>query len=228
MPLGRKWLGRLAAASAVLVCLWLLRGMILEAIARPIIVDQESAEADYVWIRSGDRCYDVAARLYHQQPARRVLLIERHPERLVQIGVLPSFDEVGLHELEARGVPQEAVLIVPGSARTPWQEARLLRRWMSRRRQPRILLICDRFRSAYERFVLDSVLPPDQSGSVTILALPDRRYDEANWWKSRTGLKELFYAYLALGYARLHGEDRLERAHWDPDTYAQRLAGTVK
>jgi len=77
------------------------------------------------------------------------------------------------------------------------------------------------------RIVLDTVLQPDHAARVEILALPDRRYDETNWWYSRRGVKGLFYGYLTLAYAWFQGEDVPPRKLWDPDDYERMLERTV-
>jgi hypothetical protein len=38
------------------------------------------------------------------------------------------------------------------------------------------------------------------AGRIDLWALPDRRYDEQNWWHSRTGIRQLVLRSIALAY----------------------------
>lgn len=225
---------RLLTVLIVLACVWFWHAAILQNIAWLLIVDRQQAQPDWVCIRTedglscdGDRCYDRAAQLYREDTLRGILLIEPYPTRLVQIGVLPCFEAISRCQLEARGVPNKAVFVITGKAENPWQEARLLDRWLEDRSRTRVLLLCNRFESRRWRIVLDTVLQPDHAARVGILALPDRRYDETDWWKSRRGVKGFFYGCLALAYAWFQGEDVSPRELWDPDDYQRMLKRAV-
>ena len=226
---------RLIVVLAVLVCVYFFHAPILRGIAGLLIIDEEPADPNYVWIQAedgvsgnGDRCYDNAARLYHEDTSRRIILTKPYPNRLVQIEVLPCFDVISRRELAARGVPKEAIMPTDGTWQGPWQEARQMETWLKERPEADMVLLCDRFGSRRWRHILNTVLGPDHARTIEILALPDRRYDETNWWKSRCGVKSLFYGYVALTYAWWQGEDIPERDRWDPDDYERILNETPR
>jgi hypothetical protein len=208
-------------------CLWFWHGAILRGMASVLVADQGQQDAKFVLVVDGDRRYDAAAALYREDPSRRVVLIEPYPTRLVQVGALPSFEAISRRELHARGVPEEAVTVIPGKARTAWEETRLLRSWLKEHPDAQLLLLCDRFGSSYRRHVLDSTLPAGEAARVRILALPDRRYDETNWWKSRRGAKEWLVGLTTLVYASCRGEGRLCCEQWNPDDYENDLQRAV-
>ena len=226
---------RIALVVALLACVWMSHPVILRAVAWALIVDHEQARLDYVWIRThdipfcdGDRCYDHAARLYHEDTSRRILLMEPRASRLVEIGALPRFETVARSQLQARGVPDKAITAIDGEPATIWDEARLLDAWMNDHPNTEVLLLCDRFESRHRRQELDTVLEPGHAARVGILALPDRRHDETNWWKSRRGVKSVFRGYALLVYAWCQAEDVPEREIWDPDDYERILEATVQ
>jgi len=219
---------------ALLAGVCLCHALILRAVARFLIVDEQLPTPDAVWIRTengligdGDRCYDQAARLYREDASRRIILSEPYPIRLVQIGIAPCFQVISRRELGARGVPKDAVAPIDGAWSNPAQEVRRLGGWLREHPHADVLLLCDRFRSRRMRCILNTVLGRDHARAVKILALPDRRYDETNWWRSRCGVKSLFYGYVALTYAWCQGGDAPEPERWDPDDYERVLEQAV-
>ncbi len=225
----------IALGVVLLACIWLSHPAMLRAVARALIVDHGQGRLDYVWIRTndtpfcdGDRCYDHAARLYHEDTSRRILLMEPRASRLVEIGALPHFETVARSQLQARGVPDKAITAIDGEPATIWDEAHLVDAWMQEHPSAEVLLLCDRLESRHRRQVLDTVLEPDHAARLRVLALPDRRYDETNWWKTRRGVKSVFCGYVLLAYAWCQGEDAPEREYWGPDEYEWTLQVAVE
>ena len=54
-------------------------------------------------------------------------------------------------------------------------------------------------------------------------ALPERRFDETDWWQHRLAIVNVFDSYLRLAYDRLSGEDSEEWREWDLATFQQTL-----
>jgi len=219
----------------VAACLWCWHPVILRGIARLLIVDQPQSPADYIWIRTedgihadGDRCYERAAALYHQDRSRRILLMEPYPCRVVRTGAVPCFEQISRRALEARRVPGEAVEVIGGSPRTLWQEARLLQAWLNKHPDAKVLLLCSRFAGRRWRYVLDTVLGADGAAKVALFAPPDRRYNETDWWKSRRGAKDLYYWALYLAYTWCQGERPAPLNPWNPDDYERSLRQTIR
>jgi hypothetical protein len=98
--------------------------------------------------------------------------------------------------LEKRCVPQQAISVIPGGGFNDWDAARSLAAWLNDHPKDSVLLLCSRFRSALMRRVLDVVLDPNQAARVRVRALPDRRFDESNWWKYRTGFQAFGICWL--------------------------------
>jgi len=214
---------RTAIAAGVLVCLWFARGPLLRGLARVLIVDQWNEQADYLLLFGGDHCFDMAAHWYHEEPSRMILLVESRPERLVRTGVLPSTEETCLRELESRAVPRRAVEVIPGEAAHVSEAAELLGEWLHQRPDARVQVLCERFDSRRCRLHLDAALRPADAARVSVRGLPDRRYDETDWWTSRRGFKEFGLKALALGYSWSADKDGTDTEPWDPDEYERSL-----
>jgi len=195
-----------------------------------LVVDEQAGGAAYLWLRpmsdefrEGETPGDRAAAFVHEGNGRRILLVEPKPGRLVEAGILPPFEAQELAELAARRVPQGAVTVLGGKARDLWEEARLLDPWLRGNPDARVVLLASRFRSRCERYVLRAVLGPEEASRIAVAAVADRRYDESNWWKSRTGAKEFFAAWVAWAYAWGQGGEHPKPPLWDPDDYERQL-----
>lgn len=224
------WRSRLLCAALVLVLACAFHASLLCGLAsvlivddRPSHVDQAARPAGYVLVLDGDRCYDRAAELYHQGAAEQLLLIDWHAGRLVRLGILPSRAAVGRRELLSRGVPNDKVTVVPGGAGQDWQAARRLESWLQGQPHARVTALCNRFDSRGKRRILAMVLGESLAGRLEVYALPDRRFDETNWWRSKTGVKGFFNSAFNLVYDGLRGESAVWGPEWDPDQYEKTL-----
>jgi hypothetical protein len=193
-----------------------------------LIWEDPPGDCDVVWIRPRcDGAFDVVAGLYREAPSRRVVLVEPAPIRLVQAGFLPTFEAICRRELEARGIPQNSVAVVGRGARNGWDEARLAAAWFEANPSARVAILCDRFSSGALRSILDAVLPPEHAARIRIVALPSRRYDETDWWQSRTGVRQFMYAAIARAYVSWVGEPDEVPTAQSPEDFEQMLEQIV-
>jgi hypothetical protein len=220
----RSWGRGLLVALVLGACLYGFRAPVLRSIAGYLVVDQPAATADYLLILpDADRRYDHAAQLYHAGSATSILLVERRPKRLERMGFQPTFEAMSQRELTARGVPANAITVIPGKARTDWERARCLRDWLREQPPVRVLVLGDRFGGRKLRYILDQVLETEYASRVRLRALPDRSFDESDWWQYRGSTILMFDAYLNLAYARLCGEETEEWREWDPEEFKKSL-----
>jgi len=219
------WIG---LASSVLVCLWLARGPLLRGLASGLIVEDDLPEKAAVWLGEGEGSLDIAALFYQEGLTRAVLVTRPEPDRLVQIGILPSWETLVQDQLARRGVPRRTLQFLGSHCRSEWDSARAFGAWFAQHSELRVIVLCSRFNSRERLVVLTQILGSEAVARIHLMALADRRYDENNWWKTRAGVKDFFHGWLGLLYARLLGEPPRRAEPWDPDRYQSELAERLR
>jgi hypothetical protein len=219
----RKW--RIVALAILVAAACIFHVPLLRGLAGLLIVDQPADDYNCVCIAAwgdnpnGDRCYNAAADLFHQKSSCRVLLIAPEPNRLDEIGVMPSFAAMSRRELGARGVPHEAVSVVRGERFNDWATARTLAAWLRDHPGNSVVLLCGQFHSSQLRRALDAVIEPADAASVRVRALPSRRYDDTNWWTCRPGFRAFGGSWLLKFQGWLGGGDAAQTPERSADDY---------
>jgi len=229
---------RTALAAAIVGVALVFHAPLLRGLAGLLVATPTTDEADYIgvldWWNSpdGDRCYDTAAGLFDGKKSRKasrgVLVVEFRPGRLAQVGALPTFEKLSRRELEARGVPQEAISVLHSEECGDWSTARALSGWLRERPNATLLLLCGQFRSAQLRYALDRVLDPTSAARVHVHPLPDRRYDTTDWWKSRRGFRAFGFAWLIRFHGWLYGGGATQPPRADAEGYERRFLQTLE
>jgi hypothetical protein len=208
--------------AAVLIGLLSGHRPLLRLAACTFIAEDSDAEAAWLVPLSGDSVDEHVARRWRAMPGTQVLLFERAPDRLVSVGVLRPWADAHRSTLLARGVAAPAVEVLPEETRSDWDCARGLRGWLEAHPGSDVALLCDRFGSRRLRVILDRVLGP-VAPRARIVALPDRRYDETNWWRTKEGVVGCWEALAGLCFTWLAGEGERPAPLRDPDAYEQAL-----
>jgi len=228
---GKRRRYALIVVVLTMVALLTLHAPLLRGVACLLIVDQPVAKVTHVAIlgcggRYGgpDRRYRAAAELFRSHALRAVLLFEAHRTRLVREGILPPDELVGREQLLKHRVPEPQISTLPGEARNIWDMSDRLGDWLRAHPTSRVVALADRFQSRQARVTLDAVLDPKLAQRVVVRALPDRRYDETDWWHSRRGWKSVFTNACGLAAVWIYGRpDPSLRDDWDPDEYERQL-----
>jgi hypothetical protein len=207
--------------TALLLAVYLFRSPLLRGLAC-VLIHESALAADHVLLLSGDQALDQAARFHRSQPAGRILLVTWKPGRLERAGLVPSHLVVQRTELRARGVPPGAIEVLPGLLRSDHDVARQVKAWLFEHPAARVQLLCQRFDSRRLSVVFGRIIGEEVS-RIGFLALPDREYDEASWWRHKSGQMDFVNAALRLVHARFSGEDEEEPLDWDPDEYERSL-----
>jgi hypothetical protein len=219
-----RWARGLLLALILVTCLYWFHVPILRGVAGYLVVDEPAAAADYLLVLPGvDGRNDYAAQQYHSGSASRILLVKHPAGRLERLGLQASFESLTRHELASRGVPQESIKVLPGKVSNDWNLARRLLEWLQQQPDIHVVVVCDRFGGRRMRHIFDSILGAEYSGRVRLTSLPDRSYDENNWWKHRLATVDVFQTYVRLAYVRMWGEDREEGREWDPEEFKKTL-----
>jgi hypothetical protein len=173
---------------------------ILRSCAWLLIVDRRDTAVERLVIAGGDGRFDVAAAWVREDPQRRIVLIQGRPERVVELGILPAGEAVARRELAKRQVPEERIELISVGDRKDGDPLCLLAAWMEEHPDLRTAVLCERFASRGLRLRIDAAATRAVAGRIDTWALPDRRYDEHNWWRSRTGVRQLVLNSIALAY----------------------------
>ena len=200
----RKW--KLAAVTG-LVCLAVLHAPILRAAAWALVVAEPVRPADYVLVGNADRGCERAVAMLRDGSARRILLVQDEPLRIMRLGILPTHAGKKRINLNRYGVPDDMIETIDAPVQADWRDEVVLARWLEGQPQVTVVALCDSLWSRRLRYILDRLLDEPARGNVVVHALPNRELDLDAWWKTRLGWKDLFSAWFNYGYARCFGPD---------------------
>lgn len=218
----------MASTLAIFIVVMALSRHWLPLVAVPLICSESITTVDAIAISSGDRRFDFAANTVKGGFAREILLFEIPKGWVVKVGVLPPDEAIARQQLEKRNIDDEKIVCLEGPIGSIWDQADRIRSWLLERPGTSTAFIVSRFRSRENRLVLDQALSAELARRVFVVGLVDRQFDENNWWKSRTGWREVFSAYLHLSYALIVGKPVDRQSEWNPDEYEKNLKGTVE
>ncbi|HVJ67838.1 MAG TPA: ElyC/SanA/YdcF family protein [Caulifigura sp.] len=218
----RKRRRRRIAAITLLGLLAVFHVPILRGIGSLLIVDDAAPQPGALLLMSGDGVYRTAEDLVAGNPNAIVLKPEFTKSRLEEMGIWPDRIAEFHRELTRRGIPDSAQVVLRGPVRTEWESIELLDRWLKPDAPMQVTALCDEFQSRRLRYVIDSVLNA-RSRQIGIKALPDRRYDSTNWWKSRAGIRTVILGGISLMTAMFHRPNLAPPPSWDPDVYEHSL-----
>jgi hypothetical protein len=152
-----------------------------------------------------------------------LILIEGPPGRLQRLGILPTATVLAKQSLGREGVPEQQLTILDTPGHNNYARVRRLGEWLEEHPGAQIMVVCDRFASRTYYHLFCSLLSPQMLPQIHLRALPNRYYDETNWWKHKEGMIDLLQSYLCYGYSVCHGDDSDTWREWDPDEYETRL-----
>jgi len=196
----RRLLRRFLFVVLLLAAGYVARTPLLTGAARLLVVDTAAA-ADYIVPLGGaasTRPFEAAA-LYREGLAPRVLLMEYRTDDAIRLGVVPSETELYRRVLELEGVPGEAIEVVPGIARTTWDEALAVRRALPADEPVRIIVVTSPEHTRRALWAFREALA-DTAADVRVAPAPQLRYDETNWWRRDEGLLAYLHEYLKLPF----------------------------
>lgn len=201
--------------------LLLFHGPLLRGMASLLTFEDQPASFDDILVFGGDRCFDEAAEMYRADSKRRVLLLEEDGDRLVQLGIVPSWQDLAVRQLTSRGVPSSQIVIIPRTKRQ--SSIRQTADWLESHESDQVLVLCDRLGSRLTRQSINNECSPAVASRLLVHGLVDRRFSEANWWRSIPGIKSFFHSSFDVAYYWLSGEEDWDQPQWDPDEYEKSL-----
>ncbi|MGB6874729.1 MAG: YdcF family protein [Candidatus Acidiferrales bacterium] len=142
-----------------------------------------------------------AADLYHDGWAPRVVASGRWLRSYISIADLMQRD------LEARGVPRQAIIPFAHDAPDTLEELKGIRGFAEQHGWKRVMIVTSNYHTRRTRYLCDYVFPPDIH--VLVEAAPDHDYDPDSWWRTRIGLKTFFHEFVGMFVAfwEVHHQD---------------------
>jgi uncharacterized SAM-binding protein YcdF (DUF218 family) len=122
-----------------------------------------------------------AAELYHASWAPLIVASGRLLRPYAGIAELME------HDLEARGVPADAILRFPHKAANTREEAQALRALAMNRGWRHVIVVTSNYHTRRARYILSKIFPA-QIG-ITMISAKDSDYDPDSWWESRESRK---------------------------------------
>jgi uncharacterized SAM-binding protein YcdF (DUF218 family) len=194
---GRCALVVLAAFLLLCVFGWMLRAPILTGIARLLTVHDRLEKADAIFVFGGDP--DVrpfaAARLYREGWAPRVLVPGMQVGRTARIGLVPSQTEMFVAVLRHQGVPDSAIVVLPGRSSSTTADVDELRAWLQTSGVRRVICVTTDYHTRRARWSLRRGLRGVKV-KTEMFGTAAAGFDETDWWRSENGLIAYFNEYV--------------------------------
>jgi uncharacterized SAM-binding protein YcdF (DUF218 family) len=189
----RKWSRRLvfaiAAVIAILLVAYAERATLLTAAARCWIIDDSLKKADAIVVLGGGVAHRpaMAAQLYHEGWAPRVLYMQVKRSPVESLGLTPSESELTFQMLRTNGVPDSALERLGNSVGSTFDESRAVRAWLERTGAHSIIITTDLFHTRRARWIFRHELK-GVPVTIEMAAVPLPEYSATNWWQDEDGV----------------------------------------
>jgi uncharacterized SAM-binding protein YcdF (DUF218 family) len=190
-----------------LLLVFIAPGWVLPPLARYLDVSEEPGPVDYVLVLNGDpetRPFAAAA-LVKAGLARQVLLTRQRlalESNLVQGGAMLSELEITRGVLKARGVPEQAIRVLPGEISSTADEARVLAAFLKDEPEARVAVVTNGFHTRRARWIFRRALG-EGGERIQLVGVPHEGVDEQSWWRTSLGCVLYVSEYAKLVYYRL-------------------------
>jgi uncharacterized SAM-binding protein YcdF (DUF218 family) len=178
-------------------------------------VEDRPERADAILVLGDDNFYGEraakAAELFRDGLAPQVVASGRLLRSYAGIAELMERD------LQARGVPADAIVRFSQRAANTREEAQALRDLVASRGWRRVLVVTSNYHTRRARYIFRKVFPPQVS--VLMISAPDSDYDPDRWWETRQGRKLFFLetaGYLTAVWELWGGDDSAAGAATSP------------
>jgi uncharacterized SAM-binding protein YcdF (DUF218 family) len=191
--------GLIAAVSVTILGMGLASPAVLLALGHWLDVGRPPQKADAAVLLNGS--YNsrpfVAAALVHGGWAAKVILNTVALHAAESAGAVPRSHEIALRVLEYGGVARKDVVLLDTSARTTFDEAAGVARYLDTHDVKRLLLVTEWPHMRRSLWIFQKVLAGRQVEVVPISA-PTEDFDFAIWWQSEAGFIFVISEYFKL------------------------------
>lgn len=179
-----------AVLTGVVLGLYLGRSILLPPVAGFLDVSGPPPQVDYVMVLGGgsDSRPFVAAALVNTKRAAAVLVpTVAGPVETAEDLRVPDH-EVIQSVLRARGVPAQAIVLLPEPCSSTADEARSLAAFLQSHPDRTVAVVTHTFHTRRARAIFRKALP-GQEQQLHFVAVPTDGFDETNWWQSEQGFQ---------------------------------------
>ena len=180
----------------VLLCflIYVVRAPLLRVAGNFWITPDVPAASDVIVILSDDDFTadraSRAAELYHAGWAPKIVASGRRLRPYASIAELMQKD------LEARGVPANAIIPYPHDAVDTLIELTDIRGFAQQHGWKRVMIVTSSFHTRRTRYLCRHIFPMDVK--ILVESAPDVNYDPDSWWRTREGLKIFLHETLGI------------------------------
>lgn len=203
----RRWFQRLVLilVLAAPALLYVARGHVLPPLACFLDVSETPRKVDYVMVLGGgcDTRPFVAAALVNAGLARQVLLPEVKLPPDAQDGITLPEHVITRRVLVARGVPDEAIVVLPGECASTFDEAQVLAKFLDTEPQSSVAVVTTSYHTRRCRWIFQKKIAAEQFARIHFVAAPTDGFDETNWWHFELGCVTYLNECIKLGYYRI-------------------------
>lgn len=174
--------------------IYLVRVPLLRVAGNFWITPEPPAACDVIVILSDDDFTadraSRAAELYHAGWAPKIVASGRWLRPYASIAELMQRD------LEARGVPDQAIIRYPHDASDTLRELTDIRGFVQQHGWKRVMIVTSNYHTRRTRYLCEHIFPADIK--VLVESAPDVNYDPDSWWRTRAGLKLFLHESVGL------------------------------
>ncbi len=197
-----KWTILFLATLIVLGAVaYIYRASLLVGLANQWIVNSPAQKADAIVVLGGgsDIRPIVAARLFREGWAPRVLVLQPQLTPAQERGLVPTEGDLTKRLLESEKVPARAIELIETKVTNTYEESQAISNWVRGHGAKCLLVPTDLFHTRRAGWIIRRQLPPGSAQVVTIAAVP-RLYSNTNWWQNERGLVDFQNEVLKFAY----------------------------
>lgn len=204
--LRRRFLFLAASPLIFLALAYVFRVSLLTGIFDFLVIRDQLEPADIIFVLNGDTTVRpaLAASLFRQGLAPKVVMARAEDSQAVQLGAYPNVTDSNLIALKKLGIPEAQIeeLRPPHGVTSTYEEAQALHTYSRRHHLAKVIVVTSELHTRRTRFTMRTVFS-SSAVQVMMAPVPDRKYGAINWWKLEDGIigcqneyiKLLFYYF---------------------------------
>jgi uncharacterized SAM-binding protein YcdF (DUF218 family) len=187
----RRFLILLAAPVVFAALLYGFRLSILTGIFNFLVIRDRLVPADVIFVLNGDTTVrpGLAANLFQQGLAPKVVIARAADSPAVLLGAYPNVTDSNLIALRKLGIPEARIeeLRPDHGVTSTYEEAQALLAYTKKNPVTKVIVVTSELHSRRARFIARTVLG-NPAVQVMMAPVPDLKYGAGNWWKLEDGI----------------------------------------